>query len=167
MARLHRSGSYLDAPIEKHAGLGVTLFELLLVLSLLALITAVSVPMLWRSPAAELKAHAQAVAAGLRRTRDLALTYNRPAAFAVDVNERRFAMEEGRPPYQLPRSIDLVLYTAHSELSSEAVGAIRFFPDGSSTGGRITLKTDKRQYLVDVEWFTGRVRILEAAPQQP
>lgn len=146
---------------------GVTLFELLLVLSILALVTAVTVPMLLRSPTAELRAHAQAIAAGLRRTRDLALTYNRPTVFVVDVNARRFAMGGGRPPYQLPNSIDLVLYTARSELSHDGTGAIRFFPDGSSTGGRITLETQKRHYLVDVEWLTGRIRILDNATHQP
>jgi general secretion pathway protein H len=151
----------------KRACLGVTLFELLLVLSILAFATAVTVPMLLRHPAAELKAHAQAVAAGLRRARDLALTYNRSTAFVVDVNARRFAVGEGRPLYQLPNSIDLLLYTARSELSHEDIGAIRFFPDGSSTGGRITLKTKQRQYLVDVEWLTGRTRILARAAPAP
>lgn len=145
----------------KRACQGVTLFELLLVLSILALVTAVTVPMLVRSPTAELRAHAQAIAAGLRSTRDVALTYNRPTAFVVDVKARQVAMGQGRPPYQLPKSIDLVLYTARSELRRESIGAIRFFPDGSSTGGRITLKTERRHYLVDVEWLTGRIRILD------
>lgn len=153
--------------MRRRACRGVTLFELLLVLSILALIITFTVPMLLRSPSAELRAHAQAIAAGLRRTRDLALTHNRPTAFVVDVNARRFAMGGGRPPYQLPNSVNLVLYTARSELRHESKGAIRFFPDGSSTGGRITLETEKRRYLVDVEWLTGRVRIFDQAAPQP
>jgi general secretion pathway protein H len=153
--------------VMKGACLGVTLFELLLVLSILALVTAVTIPMLLRNPTAEVRAHAQAIAAGLRRTRDLALTYNRPMAFVVDVNARRFAMGGTQPPYQLPSSIKLTLYTARSELSDGGIGAIRFFPDGSSTGGRITLATQERHYLVDVEWLTGRIRVLDQAARQP
>lgn len=152
---------------NKAAALGVTLFELLLVLGILALVSAVTVPMLLRNPTIELRAHAQAIAAGLRRTRDLAQTHNRATAFVVDVKARQFAMGGGRPPYQLPSSIELVLYTARSELDDQGVGAIRFYPDGSSTGGRITLKTEKRHYLVDVEWLTGRIRILNEATHQP
>jgi general secretion pathway protein H len=153
--------------MRKRACHGVTLFELLLVLSILALATAITVPMLVRSPTAELRAHAQAIAAGLRSARDRALTHNRPTALVVDVKARRVVMGQGRPPYQLPKSIDLDLYTARSALSRKSIGAIRFFPDGSSTGGRITLKAERRHYLVDVEWLTGRVRILDQAAQRP
>ncbi len=40
-------------------------------------------------------------------------------------------------------------------------GGIRFYPDGSSTGGRVTLSLEGLQMRVDVEWLTGRVRITE------
>ena len=50
-------------------------------------------------------------------------------------------------------------------MESEARGAIRFFPDGSSTGGRITLSTDRLAYLVDVDWLTGKIHLLEADPE--
>ena len=45
--------------------------------------------------------------------------------------------------------------------SEQDTGAIRFFPDGSSTGGRVTLMVGERSYAVDVDWLTGRVRVLE------
>jgi general secretion pathway protein H len=38
---------------------------------------------------------------------------------------------------------------------------VRFFPDGGSNGGRITLAAGDRKYDVDVDWLTGRVAILE------
>jgi len=60
---------------------------------------------------------------------------------------------------ELPKGIDLKLYTAQSEVTSERKGGIRFYPDGSSTGGRITLSAGERKYLVDVDWLTGRVSI--------
>ena len=44
-------------------------------------------------------------------------------------------------------------------ISDDKVGAIRFYPDGSSTGGRITVASGERKYLVDVDWLTGRVSI--------
>ena len=57
----------------------------------------------------------------------------------------------------LPEDIALELFTARSELESDTVGRVRFFPDGSSTGGRITLSLAERRYMVDVDWLTGRV----------
>ena len=53
------------------------------------------------------------------------------------------------------------LYTAQSEIVDDKHGAIRFYPDGSSTGGRVTLASGERKFLVDVDWLTGRVTIKE------
>ena len=58
-------------------------------------------------------------------------------------------------------SIELKLFTAQSDLVSEHAGAIRFYPDGGSNGGRVTLAAGERKYEVDVDWLTGRVAILD------
>ena len=60
----------------------------------------------------------------------------------------------------MPAGIDLELLTVATELGGGgARGGIRFFPDGSSTGGRVTLSHGSRQYFVDVDWLTGRVSV--------
>jgi general secretion pathway protein H len=51
------------------------------------------------------------------------------------------------------------LITAQSEQANESVGAIRFYPDGSSTGGRIDLSSDDVRYVIDVSWLTGTVMV--------
>ena len=61
----------------------------------------------------------------------------------------------------LPARLDLKLYTAQSEIVDDRRGAIRFYPDGSSTGGRVTVASGERKLLVDVDWLTGRVTIKE------
>ena len=53
------------------------------------------------------------------------------------------------------------LYAAQSEVESARKGSIRFYADGSSTGGRITVSSGERKYLVDVDWLTGRVSIAD------
>ncbi|PIV82132.1 type II secretion system protein GspH, partial [bacterium CG17_big_fil_post_rev_8_21_14_2_50_64_8] len=63
--------------------------------------------------------------------------------------------------YRLPEKIEVALFTAQSELMDAKTGAIRFYPDGSSTGGRVTLSRGERKYRVDVDWMTGRVKILD------
>jgi len=52
--------------------------------------------------------------------------------------------------HALPSGIDLKLFTAQRDLVNDKVGAIRFFPDGGSNGGRITLAVGERKYDVDV-----------------
>ncbi len=36
-----------------------------------------------------------------------------------------------------------------------------FFPDGSSSGGRIELSGNDRKRAIDVNWLTGLVEIIE------
>ena len=50
-------------------------------------------------------------------------------------------------------------FVQRSEVEEGNRGRIRFFPDGSSTGGRVTLTSDERLYHVDVDWLTGQVRV--------
>ena len=67
----------------------------------------------------------------------------------------------GSESRSLPRGLELKLFTAQAEVSSESRGAIRFYPDGSSTGGRITVASGERKLLVDIDWLTGRVSIAD------
>jgi len=141
---------------------GFTLLEVLVAITLAAALTAVAVPAFTRSPGTEVRAAARSLAAGFRRTRSRAVLQGRAQALVLDVERRSFrAGEQGRQR-ALPSKVMLKLFTARSELLGERAGTIRFFPDGSSTGGRVTVSAAGHRLLVDVDWLTGRVRILGA-----
>ena len=140
---------------------GFTLLELLTVLVILSLVAAIVVPSLGGGAKVELKAAARALASGLRQTRNAALNHNRSTTLSVDVDRREFQLPGEQRVRKLPGRMEIVLYTARSEQLDGQRGAIRFFPDGSSTGGRITLSMNSLQYLVDVDWLTGRVIVIE------
>lgn len=141
---------------------GFTLIELLVVIVIMLGILLLVPPFFSEGVSGtELKAAARKVAAGLRKVHAQAVTQKQEAALTLNVEERRFELTGDKRVYQLPQKIDISLYTAQSELSKEKTGAIRFFPDGSSTGGRVTLAAGERKYLVDVNWLTGRVGIIE------
>ena len=63
--------------------------------------------------------------------------------------------------FELPADVDVIFRTAKEELVSESASRIRFFADGSSTGGRVTLARDGAAYHISVDWLTGRVAITE------
>ena len=63
--------------------------------------------------------------------------------------------------HALPQGADLKLFTAQADIVNDSTGAIRFFPDGGSNGGRITIGSGERKYDVDIDWLTGRVTILQ------
>jgi general secretion pathway protein H len=142
---------------------GFTLFELLVVLVLVALIAAVSAPLLIKGLGrAEAKGAAQDVAAALRRARSEAVVRNADVWLTVDVNERSFRMDRAAA-HALPAKLGVELYTAQTEQISADVGSIRFFPDGSSTGGEVVLADGQSKVHVQVEWLTGRVSVIDEA----
>lgn len=141
---------------------GFTILEVILVLVLAAAIYSIMLAVSTRGGStADLKASARVLASGLRQAQSTAMATKRDAVLTLDVEAREFAMPGDTSARKLPDGIDLKLYTAQSEVSSDRKGAIRFYPDGSSTGGRITLATGERKYLVNVDWLTGRVSIDE------
>lgn len=131
--------------------------EFLAILVIIALAFSVTFPTFTGGSTVETLAAARTVAAGLRQTRDHAITSNQTAIMEVDVGRKQIVM--GKRSRQLPQRIHLKLFTAKRERLGISRGAIRFFPDGSSTGGRITLLQDDLGYLVDVDWLTGKVVI--------
>ena len=141
---------------------GFTLIELLVVMAVLALVLLVVPPMFSGSLSrAELGSAAREVAAGLREARSRAIARNREVVFTLDVESRRYRIGDEAAARRLPAGPRLALFTARSEQRDEISGNIRFFPDGSSTGGRVTLGDDARRYHVAVDWLTGQVSITD------
>jgi general secretion pathway protein H len=81
--------------------------------------------------------------------------------FIVDVESRRFTGAEGGVVGELPHGTSITLTTADDEIVSPSVGTIRFFPDGSSTGGGLAILRRPDRYDVLVDWLTGGVSIYE------
>ena len=141
---------------------GVTLLELLIVIALMAIIAALVVPM-FGGPVStsELRATARQLAAGLRLARSEAVSERRETFLVIDVAGKRFKVDREAREHALSSKVDLKLFTAQNDLVSENVGSIRFYPDGGSNGGRITVASGARKFDVDVDWLTGRVAILD------
>ena len=139
---------------------GFTLLELMVVLVIGALAYTVVLGVPFRGPStSDLKAAARTLASGLRLAQTTAMSTRRDATLVLDLEAREFEVSGSAGARSLPRDIELKLFTAQSEALTEKKGAIRFYPDGSSTGGRITVASGERKYLVDVDWITGRVSI--------
>lgn len=138
------------------------MLELLVVLTLIGLLVAVVVPMFGSGVSTtELKSDARAVAAGLRAARVQAISQRGEALLELDVGAHTFRVPPDPRVHKLAEQIEVKLFTAQSDLVNDKVGAIRFFADGGSNGGRITLAAGERKFDVDVDWLTGRVAILE------
>jgi len=105
---------------------------------------------------AELRNEVREVIAGLRHTRGQAIVKRTEQVFRADADKLTWQAADGEEQ-QLPEGLDITLTTARSEMTGENAGGIRFFPDGSSTGGSVLLSVDERKWYVTVGWLTGEI----------
>jgi general secretion pathway protein H len=150
----------LSTPPTRTRVAGFNLLELLVVVVILVLAAAAVPPLISGAvPRAELQSAAREVAAALRYARSYAVSHRQQTTLHVDVERRRYRISGHQRDYALPQDINISVYGAASASPGRVVGGIRFFPDGSATGGRITLARDGRSYRVDVDWLLGRVKV--------
>lgn len=153
------------SPTERAAAAGFTLLELLVVLAIIAAVAAIGIPRLVTPSSLSAPAEAaRAVAAALRETRLYAVRHNRPAELLVDVERRSLGLPGGARR-SLPASVHVALYTGEGLVLDSERGAIRFFPDGSSSGGEVGIRAagggenEAGEVKVSVNWLTGRVHV--------
>jgi len=141
---------------------GFTLIEVIVVLAVLAfaLVLLVGYKPHWSSRLG-LRGTAAELASGLRLARSEAILRNRPILFEIDLAGHQFRVDTG-PVRRLPPQLSIALLTVSGERRDAATGDIRFNPDGSSTGGRISIGDGRRSIAVGVDWLTGRVSVVDA-----
>jgi general secretion pathway protein H len=131
------------------------MLAVIVLIAIAATVTAVSLHGRGRG---QLDATAQRVAAGLRNTRTRAMATSRPQGFTVDLRDHSFAAP-GREPRRLPEGASIRVTSAAEDTTQMGVARIRFFPDGSSSGGHVELGEAHRTVRVDVDWLTGAVTV--------
>ena len=139
---------------------GFSLLEVIVVITIIALAYTLLPQMVFSGVSgAELRSNARAVATGLRRARDAAINTKREAVMLINLENREFTLPNDAKLHKLNDKLDVKLYTSEADLISDKVGTIRFFPDGSSNGGRVTVAAGERGFEIDVDWLTGHVTI--------
>lgn len=142
---------------------GFTLLEILVVLVILAIIAGYAgTRMVGSTERSQVTAATAALAADLRRARSEAIVHNAPSAVRVDIAGPSFGIP-GTRPYQVPDGIKVTLFTAVTDQTTSSAGEIRFFPDGSSTGGEVTFAGEHVREYVQINWLTGRVTVYDDA----
>ncbi len=131
---------------------GFSLMEMLLVLALIAVMTAVAVPVANRqSGGTELRATAHQFASLMRTARGAAIRDNAERALVVDPAGRRFWVEGLTKAYPVAGHIEVRL-TAPPQ-------GLQFFADGSATGGRVVLAAGGHTAVVELDGLTGHARV--------
>lgn len=137
---------------------GFTLIEMLVVISMLALVATIAVPFFSSNlDRLRLRTTLNELSAALQITRSAAIRRNSEIKLAIDV-DRRIFQSTVVSRHSFERDIDVQLIFASEVSSSRSAGGFLFFPDGSSTGGTVILSMHGKEEELCVEWFTGETR---------
>jgi general secretion pathway protein H len=138
---------------------GFTLLEALMVLAIIGLVAAVALPTLRRPPdKLRLEAATRTLMSALRFSRVQAIARNDDVIVTMHV-DRRILESSAGTALQIDQDISVEMIFAAVERRRSAAGVIRFFPDGTSSGGDIILTLSKRRARISVNWLTGEARL--------
>ena len=159
-------------------GAGFTLIEALVVVALMAAVFALFAgTLLGALPGQQLRSATGQLAAEMRATRARAIATGVDQSFVIDTASRAWrsgpssaiATAPGpdggalavaaRRSGTLDAAFALGATVAREEQPGPGLAAIRFFADGSSTGGRVVVRRGDAAWRVEVHWLTGAVRV--------
>ena len=140
---------------------GFSLIEMIAVIILIGIVmTLVSMSFSKSINSAKIRSASREVVAALRYTRGQAIVKGKQQVLLVDTENNTY-QAPGKPVKELPKKMRLAIETAAGEQVSNTSGGIRFFPDGSSTGGNIRVYAGEREWRVNVAWLTGDIALEE------
>ena len=144
---------------------GYSLLELMVVVAILAVATALVIPVVGRATD-EVRARAEvaSVAAFLRSAREQAVTRGQALEVVVDHDARGLRLQraarDGQPAAPTRQTFSALLRV---ESGAHSPG-VTFLPHGMSSGARLGVETaGPRAYVITVDALTGRVTTQRAA----
>jgi general secretion pathway protein H len=135
---------------------GFTLLELLVVLGIVGVVLGTMIVARPNASGVRVNAVARTVLATLRLARAQAMERNTEIVVSIDPQARTVGSPQGK--WQLPDGVHVVLTYAESETRAGA-GGLRFYPDGQSSGGEISLGLRGKSARLTVSWLTGEARV--------
>jgi len=140
---------------------GFTLIEVLVVMVMLAVIAGVvAFNMSGSLKASEIRAASRDMVAALRYTRSQAMVKHQEQKLMINLRDKSYKAP-GKTAVKLPAEMEIKVFAAESDIASETSAGIRFFSDGSSNGGRVTLMMGERFWRINIAWLTGEIRVFK------
>jgi len=139
---------------------GFTLIELLVVLFIMVMVAMVGAPKFSNAMVyVELRKSTQELAARLRQARNRSIAESMVAEVRFDLEEQLLRSNDSKHVYQWSEDILVEVANNIPSLVPEPV-VIRFYPDGSATDSELVVSAKQRNYVITVDWLTGRVKVL-------
>lgn len=137
---------------------GATLVEVLVVLAIVAVAVGIAWPVYSQYRDARLiPAAVGELTAIVKSKRADAIRTGRVAIVTFDLAQRR-VFSDGRAVYAIPEGVSVTVTARRTEIRSQLVTALRFLPDGRSSGMDIKLEHRGRISRIVVDELSGGIR---------
>ena len=145
---------------------GFSLLEMMLVIAIIAIASLLAASALTGGlDGMRLRSASKQIAAQLRYTRAQAIATGEPQRFTIDPHAHTWEAPKQRHG-EIPKQLGIVFTGAREVQPTRGEGAVMFFPDGASTGGRVQLQAKRAAWNIDVAWLTGQVKLTRAQAQR-
>ena len=142
---------------------GFTLLEVIVVMVMIAVLMGFFATGMSKSlQKAKIRAVSKNLVSALRYTRGQAVVKHEEKTITFNVKDKTYKAPR-KKQVDIPEEMDINVYTADSEVADESTGSIRFFSDGSSTGGWVKLTHKNKMWKINVNWLTGEISMVEGS----
>ncbi len=140
---------------------GFTLLEMVCVLAIIALLSAVLLPFIPRETSKSgLQAYALQTAALLKTDRNAAIRRGIGVATLVDAEARAIRSGASQATIRIPKDVRFDAMLPQTCERRAALSTISFFANGTSCGGTIALTRLDAGYEIRVNWLSGRIEVI-------
>lgn len=142
--------------INRRRQTAFTLVELMVAIAIVGLLLAATVPASMRFyESIQYRQAVRDVLGTLSAARQQAMDFGRPRDVLINTQQARVSL--GDDSVYLPDGFTLSV-TSASEVNRDALAVIRFYPEGSSSGGDIDIRSPAGQGVrVSVDWLMGGI----------
>ena len=142
---------------------GFTLLEMVCILAIIAMLTAVLLPNLSRDTSRpRLEAYAVETASLLKADRTAAIRHRVQIATQIDAGARSLRSGSTGQILRVPDDVTFDALLPNRCNERPAFSTISFFPTGMSCGGTVMLSRLGTSYEIRVNWLTGGVEIVRS-----
>jgi general secretion pathway protein H len=144
--------------VRRSSNIGFTLLELLIVITIFALMTTLVGVNLHGRERSDIESVARTLMTDLRYLRSRAMVNNIDTEMAFDVVAKRYVSQQAKIDRALPAAMSIKLTVDARDIAGSRA-KIMFYPDGSSSGGEVHLSSRGRELEVATSWLNGYVTL--------
>ena len=133
---------------------GFSLVELLVVLTIMSILVG-SISLIMFRKEETLKTLSTKIVQNMRLAQQQAIRENKSNQVEIDFSNNSFYFLNDT--VSLPDDISITIRTSENQQLEKDLVAVTFYPDFSSSGGVVTLETDKELFEITLIWISGKI----------